>query len=85
MESVLEVPAGKKVIHTLDRTGDTRLIWDSANADEVAAARRMFDDLRAKHYTAYKAEGKDGRKGEVINKFDPDAERIIMVPRQVGG
>ena len=73
------------VIHTLDRTGDTRLMWDADNADEVEAARKMFNDLRAKHYTAYRAEGKKGDKGEIINTFDPSAERIIMVPRMVGG
>jgi formate-dependent nitrite reductase cytochrome c552 subunit len=75
----------KNVIHTLDTTGDTRLMWDADNEDEVEAAKKMFNDLRAKHYTAYKATGKDGSKGDIITKFDPSAERIIMVPRMVGG
>jgi len=85
MQDVMEVPAGKHIIHTLDNTGDTRSIWDSGSADETAAARRMFEDLKGKRYIGYKAEGKDGRKGEVLQKFDPEAERIIMVPPQVGG
>ena len=81
----LDVPEGKSIIHTLDKSGDTRLIWDRSNRDEVDAARRMFNDLRAKHFTGYRAEGKEGKKGEVIRDFDESAERIIMVPRMVGG
>lgn len=72
-------------LHVLDTTGDTKLIWDRNNEDEVSAARKMFDDLKRKQFMAYKAEGKEGKKGEVIHNFDPDAERIIMAPRMVGG
>lgn len=68
----------------LDRTGDTKLIWDSAQDDEVEAARRTFDDLKKKGYLAYSV-NKKGDKGEVMKKFDPDAERIIMAPALVGG
>jgi hypothetical protein len=68
----------------LDRTGDTKLIWDSAQEDEVDAARRTFDDLKKKGYAAYSV-NKKGDKGEVMKKFDADAERIIMAPALVGG
>ena len=71
-------------LRILDRTGDTKIIWDSAQDDEVAAARKMFTDLRKKGYLAYTV-GKKGEKGEVITTFDPDAERIIMAPAMVGG
>lgn len=81
----LEVPEGKSIIHTLDKSGDTRLIWDRSNQDEISAARKMFNELTAKQFVAYKAEGKEGKKGEVIRTFDESAERIIMVPRMVGG
>jgi hypothetical protein len=83
-ELVPVIPSGKSIIHTLDRSGDTKLIWDRSNADEVAAARKMFDDLRAKQFTAYKTTD-GGKKGDVITRFDETAERIIMVPRMVGG
>lgn len=73
------------MMHTLDRTGDTRVMWDKGNADEVAAARRQFEDLTGKGYLAYKAEGKDGHQGTQIRKFDPEAERIILVKQLVGG
>lgn len=84
-ETVHQLSPTQGIIHTLDKTGDTRLIWDRNNEDEVDAARRLFNDLRSKHYTAYRAEGKEGSKGEVIRSFDPEAERIIMAPRLVGG
>jgi hypothetical protein len=73
------------VLHTLDHTGDTRIMWDKGNEDEVATARKTFDDLRKKGYVAYRAEGKKGDRGEVIRAFDPDAERIILVKQLVGG
>lgn len=80
-----EVPPNTGSLHVLDKTGDTKMMWDRNNADEVAAARKTFNDLKAKRFMAYKAEGKEGRKGEVIDEFDPSAERIIMAPPMVGG
>ena len=72
-------------MHTLDRTGDSRIMWDKDNADEVAAARAQFTDLTSKGYMAYKAEGKKGTQGAQIRQFDPDAERIILVKAHAGG
>lgn len=68
----------------LDRTGDTKVIWDSKNADEVAAAKAAFDTLKKKGFLAYTV-SKDGSKGEVIREFDETAERIIMSPPMQGG
>lgn len=65
--------------------GDTKVMWDSDNADEVAAAKKTFDDLRAKGFLAFKVVGKAGDKGEQITKFDPEAERLIMTPPMRGG
>jgi hypothetical protein len=72
-------------LHVMDSTGDTRLMWDKGNEDEVSAARRTFRDLKAKGYLAYSVRGKKGEKGTVLREFDPDAERIIMSPQLVGG
>lgn len=73
------------MMHTLDRTGDTRVMWDKDNADEVSAAEAQFGALKKKGYLAYKAEGKDGHQGTQLRKFDPSAERIILVKQLVGG
>ena len=64
--------------------GDTKLIWDKNNADEVKAAEKMFDELISKRFTAFSVSEK-GDKDEMIRKFDADAEKIIMVPRMQGG
>jgi hypothetical protein len=72
-------------ISVLDHHGDTKLMWDSERPDEVAAARKLFDDLKAKGYAAFKVEGKEGTKGEILKKFDPDIERIILAPMVAGG
>lgn len=79
-----DVPEGKGLLSILDESGDVRQIWDSTNADEVAHARQTFKDFKAKGYTAYKV-NKKGEKGEIINEFDPEAEKIIMAPTTVGG
>jgi len=68
----------------LDRTGDTKIIWDSANEDEVEEAKRTFKNLKDKGYAAYSV-NKKGDKGEVMKKFDAEAERIIMAPPLQGG
>jgi hypothetical protein len=65
--------------------GDTKLIWDSGKDDEVEAARSTFDKLTKKGYVAFRAEGKDGHAGAQIKAFDPEAERIILVPKMQGG
>ena len=67
------------------REGDTKVIWDKANADEVANARRMFDELVGKGFAAFSVKGKDGEKDQRIRAFDPAAERIILVPAMQGG
>ena len=79
------VPAGHGLMHALDRSGDTRVMWDKGNTDETAAARAQFEALTGKGYVAYRAEGKNGERGEVIREFDPQAERIILVKQLVGG
>jgi hypothetical protein len=87
----VEVPEGHGLMSTLDRSGDVRHMWDRKNEAEVSAARALFDSLvkpsskGGKGHLAYKAEGKDGHKGEQLREFDPDAERIILVPQMVGG
>jgi len=71
-------------LSVLDRTGDTKIIWDSAQQAEVDAAEAMFDSLKKKGYAAFLVT-KKGDKDELIKKFDPKAEKIIMVPQLVGG
>ncbi len=71
-------------LHVMNGTGDTRVIWSADNADEVAAARKTFDDLRKKGFLAFSVK-RSGDKGEQITTFDPDAEKIILAPPMRGG
>jgi len=68
----------------LDETGDTKLVWDCDNEDEVANAERTFKDLKKKGYVAFKVD-KKGEAGSVIEKFDPNAEKLILAPQMAGG
>lgn len=69
----------------MNREGDTKVEWDRSNANEVEAARRSFDDLVGqKRYAAFKM-GPGAKRGEQIRTFDPDAERIVLVPPMRGG
>lgn len=69
----------------MDQTGDTKVIWSRDNADEVEMARKQFAEFRKKKFVAFRVRGKDGEKGEQIDEFDANAERIIFVPPMVGG
>lgn len=72
--------------HSLDKTGDTRALWDSRNEEEVSAAKKQWDELVTKSkYFAYRAKGKKGEQGEKMTEWDPTAERIIYVKQNVGG
>jgi len=75
----------KHELVTMDHTGDTKLLWDSDNKDEVDNAREAFNRLTKKGYLAYAVKGKNGDKGEQVKSFDPEAERIILTPALVGG
>lgn len=67
------------------RAGDVKLIWDRTKPDEVEAAQSTFDKLIKKGYAAFLVKDNDGNKGEKVTKFDPSAERIILIAPMQGG
>jgi len=71
-------------MEVLDPTGHTRTTWDSDSPAEVAAARSHFDELTGKGFKAFRVK-KDGSEGEPMKKFDPEAEKMILVPPVEGG
>jgi hypothetical protein len=80
----LELPEGAHVLQYMSDEGDSRIIWDPANHDEVDAARRTFDDLTKKGYQAYEVR-RGGERGQRVRQFDPSLERLILAPATVGG
>lgn len=71
-------------MEVLDTTGHTKTTWDSENSDEIAAARGQFDVLTKRGYKAFRVK-RDGSEGEPMKSFDPDAEKMILVPPVQGG
>jgi len=77
--------ARQHVAHVLDETGDTKHIWNPDDPEEVAEMRALFDKYKAKgNYLIYRAK-RGGEKGEVMQKFDPEAERMIISKAIVAG
>jgi hypothetical protein len=80
------IPEGKTgIMHALCSKGDIPFMWNGQDPDDVGAARKFFADQKKKGYIAYRSEGKDGHRGQVIHDFEPEAERIIFVKQHVGG
>ena len=71
-------------ISVLNHEGDTKLIWDSENKDEVEAAKKMFNELKGKGYSAFSVK-KNGEQGRRLTNFDAEEEKIIMAPAMKGG
>ena len=73
-------------LHITDSTGDTRILWDPRNKDEVATAEAAFDAAKAKGMLAFRVDDTTGEKtGEVIRRFDKKAGKIVMVRQTQGG
>ena len=73
-------------LHIMDETGDTRLMWDPRNQDEIDIAKAAFKKAKDKGMIAYTVDPDTGEKtGTVIREFDEKAGKIIMAPQLVGG
>jgi len=68
----------------LGREGDLKVTWDSEKQVEVDAARRQFEELMKKNYIAFSVK-KDGEKNKKISEFNPELEKMILVPMIQGG
>jgi hypothetical protein len=77
------VPTG--MMRKMNRKGDGSVFWNKNDPKDVALAERFFKAAKKEGMAAYRVEGEDGKRGEVIREFDPEAERIIFVPQLRGG
>ena len=78
----------KHVMDILDQTGHTTHGWDSDNEAEVDIAKKAFDEAVKKGYYAYRvSQEKNGesKRGDRMTKFDPLAEKMILMPQLQGG
>lgn len=65
------------------RRGDIRMSWNPRNDEEVTTAMEIFSKKIKDGWSAFRE--KLGAKGDRIKIFDPDAERIVLVPPITGG
>jgi hypothetical protein len=84
MEGIGALEVGGAWMSTMDESSKTRLRWDRTKIEEVGAAQKRLDELKALGYFAYKTTAKDDQ-GEVIEAIDAKAERIILHPGPIGG
>jgi hypothetical protein len=79
------------VLRILSRHGDTTLEWDLKKVEQgdpealsaVREAERIFAEHQARGATAFRIA--PDRPAERLERFDPQTEQIVMVPRVAGG
>ena len=78
------------VFRVLGPTGDERFTWIKSSLEQVKEAQKKFYEYIDKGFKAFYAKGKG--KGELMLKFDPQAEefiaadgQVVLVPPQRGG
>ena len=67
----------------MDRTGDTRHLFDNQNRAELEKAEQRFIELTGAGFTAAVRLGPGEQR--IIRSFDPTAEETLFYPRLVGG
>lgn len=74
----------------LNQHGDQVLTWDKELAEAIEGvvttqeAEKAFKDMKKAGYLSYSQKA-DGSGATVINKFDENAEEIVMSPAMQGG
>lgn len=85
MGEITAMGSAKHVMHELNRSGDTKVMWNPRDADEVENARKTFIRLLGKGFKAFRVSATGGQEGRAITEFDPNAEKIIFIPQLAGG
>ena len=65
------------IMRILDDNGDSRILWNRNNVDEVQEAKDKFEEYKKKGYKAYVCR-RDGSKGSKVDTFDVLMEELIM-------
>ena len=63
--------------------GDKRVEWSTADKIAKKKAKQLFDEKLGKKWIAYRVN--KGKDPEMITKFDPKADTIIITPPVAGG
>lgn len=79
-----DIVKGQGQLRVMTKEGDFKFIWDHTNKKEAKVAKETYDKYVKDGFIAFHVK-KDGEKGVKMRKFDPEAEKIIMVPQMSGG
>lgn len=77
-------PLSKHEMHVMDPTGHTTVGWDPEVEAEVESARATFTRMTGRGYQAFHV-SEGGGKSERMTEFDPDAEKMLLIPQLRGG
>lgn len=70
-------------LRVMTHQGDRTVTWDAASASAVKEAERIFEEARQQGGTGFAVTpDTEPRK---LERFDPEAEQIVVVPRIAGG
>jgi hypothetical protein len=75
---------GGAAFYVMDKSGDTKTIWDPNKPDEVEIANDTFERLIEKGYSAFYV-GDDHKTAEKMESFDAKAGKVIFTAPMVGG
>lgn len=80
-----DLPEGFTMFSIPDPSGDTRIMWDPRNKDDLATAEAAFDSARKNGMTVYLVNPESGESsGEIVHKF-PKKEGKLIAVRQIAG
>ena len=79
------LPENRILMEVIGPQGDVKKLWDKTKPDEVEDAKRSFEALTKKGYSAFLVKDEEGNKGERMKEFDGQSGRMILVPPVIGG
>lgn len=87
LTEILKFPLAPEqgMMAVMNKDGDKKTVWNRSDVVEVEAAKKEFELFKKAGYMAYKVEGDEGRKGEILHSFDPNIQKIIFAPPMRGG
>jgi hypothetical protein len=75
---------GMGLLRVLGKSGDKEIPWNLEDREQLDDARSVFEALLREGYQAYSLE-ENGRSGEFLRRFKPEAHEIVLAPRFRGG
>jgi hypothetical protein len=76
----------KKLLYSMDSSGDTRIAFDpDVDQEATAEAKALFERVINAGGQAFKVKQPDGKPDEKVTDFAQLGEETVLVPRVVGG